>query len=119
MNLKLQCLNFWTLFSYFIVHSRVKHRQISHRYLKAYTLVAVNYRENLNTSFAVRFELFMVQIVTELLSLKRRPQPPLKLRFMSRFMSASSHSIMCQKMFILTCFIICSCIVFFLVTRAV
>jgi hypothetical protein len=43
----------------------VKHRQISHHYLKSYTLVAVNYHENLNTSFAVRFELFMVQIVTE------------------------------------------------------
>jgi len=27
--------------------------------------VSVNYHENLNTSFAVRFELFMAQIVTE------------------------------------------------------
>lgn len=65
MNLKLQCLNSWPLFSYFIVYSRVKHRQISHHYLKTYTLVTVNYHENLNTTCAVMFELFMVQNVTE------------------------------------------------------
>jgi len=53
------------VFSYFIVSSPVKHWQISHHYLKAYTLVSVNYHENLNTIFAVRFEHFVVRIVTE------------------------------------------------------
>jgi hypothetical protein len=53
------------VFSYFSVSSRVKHWQIGHHYLKAYALVSVNHLGNLNTSFAVRFEPFMVQIVTE------------------------------------------------------
>jgi hypothetical protein len=78
----------------------MKHWQISHQYLKVYTLVSVNYLGNLNPSFVVRFELFMVHTVTET-------------AYCAKETATCSETlvhvwqIMCQKMVILTCFIIC------------